>query len=582
MCRNACYQVAPLVSVALSLSVRMKLRVLRQRLAIILLDVLSLQMLLIWLVIKFRVFFQPEEKLLTFLDKEVCESLGNIYVDASTYPTPEICRDAAQVCNNGPRGSGRNEFTRSEYFTYRPQTACSACGGDVEPWFNWTNSTWAPQHVLIAPTWYTEVITLPQWGPQRSSRLFENLLERLRVKRLGSILASEIYCKFGIEGDILVYIGCSCGSHNMTDYCYGYLTSVGGSPVSELSVCRGVKVSKTIMDLSVLAEKNFTIDDEKEPCVRMKVDILPTEQFTFRETVLISSLALASETERARETSTSVFNANGVVVGTIIDGGYTLKFDEIGGFSNVKICINVTDFTGRIQWTLNSDPYSLGLAVATDDESGNFNFVPLESATIPYTDDAVRICAELIPTPYSYFPVALVENWQDVTIADTWTQEELGLMVFCAVMFILLACWVTWSLVMRLLNNKFKKFPRSELCLFSLLILSGLGAAYQIGTIVGTFDRMHLNPLFTDLPQLCLLTCVAITGATWHSLTFKATEWGKKQSLIVVLAPILFLFSLYLIFIALMIAAGVTEEERKVTCATTEDQKGSYTISQKN
>jgi hypothetical protein len=75
-----------------------------------------------------------------------------------------------------------------------------------------------------------------------------------------------------------------------------------------------------------------------------------------------------------------------------------------------------------------------------------------------------------------------------------------------------------------------------------------VGAAYQIGTIIGTYDDSdNLNPLFSDLPQLCLLTCVVITGVMWQIIAWKEQNWNSKQSLTAKFAPFLFLISLYLV-----------------------------------
>lgn len=70
---------------------------------------------------------------------------------------------------------------------------------------------------------------------------------------------------------------------------------------------------------------------------------------------------------------------------------------------------------------------------------------------------------------FSFF--RLVSNWEDQTITDTWTSEEKGLMIFCIIMFLLLFIWVTFSLMMRV-RAGISKFPRPELALISLMILS--------------------------------------------------------------------------------------------------------------
>jgi hypothetical protein len=141
-----------------------------------------------------------------------------------------------------------------------------------------------------------------------------------------------------------------------------------------------------------------------------------------------------------------------------------------------------------------------------------------------------------------------------------------------------LAMWVLWSLLMRIITEGLMTFPRPKWCLLSLLVLACLGFAYQVGTIMGAYKQDdNLTPLFTDLPQLCLITCITITGGTWDNLIAVAK---RKSNLLNRIFSLVFLISLYVIFIGLMVASATTNDVRVFTCASTEDEKSSFTTSQ--
>lgn len=53
----------------------------------------------------------------------------------------------------------------------------------------------------------------------------------------------------------------------------------------------------------------------------------------------------------------------------------------------------------------------------------------------------------------------------------------------------------------------------------------------------------------------------------------RASWWDR-------MAPFLALIPLYLAFVALLIASGATKENTLYTCATTEDEKNSLTVSE--
>eukprot|EP01127_Copromyxa_protea_P017326 TRINITY_DN525_c0_g3_i1.p1 TRINITY_DN525_c0_g3~~TRINITY_DN525_c0_g3_i1.p1 ORF type:complete len:911 (-),score=175.87 TRINITY_DN525_c0_g3_i1:1182-3914(-) len=298
--------------------------------------------------------YTPEGYCVVPYNKPLCAQMNFDWSDKDTFLDEESCVEARQICNNGAYdGSGRNSIDRLEQFTYRNQEECEACGGHIEPWYNWTQSQWIAANKVVRPIWVPKenVISRPFWGLQPSTRVFENVLERLRVKRLSSILASELYCKYGIQGDILKYTACSCGEGKDEEACEDYLTSLSGSPIIETSICKGIDVQKSFQDVEIVAE-NFEFESDL-PCLGVKVDILPSAQFTFAGIKVTSSLALVSETENCRLSSIFVYNDNNVVVGQILSDGYVVSYQNDANFTGVEVCITVPD-KDRVEWKLNS------------------------------------------------------------------------------------------------------------------------------------------------------------------------------------------------------------------------------------
>jgi len=497
----------------------------------------------------------------------------------SAFPTQTYCENAIQICNDGsvPDGSYINHESLPDGYNYRNQSECEACGGHIENWYKWRPSNWTSNNIIIGPTWSTDIVAHAVWQYNPSANRMADLLDRARVRRLTSILSAELNCLYGIESDLLIYVACACNADDATaiDACYETLTSLSGNPVSVIGICEGVDVQANAYGANINATDFRIINAAANqlPCITVELSIVPLEQFTFKASGLTSSLALVTETEEAQLSATSVYNQNDVAVGSLVGDGYGFTITPSADFQGVTLCITLPS-SDNLTWSFREPPayFDIGVSNISD-----FTFVPL-GLNLPL--NSTEICTTVQSMDLVYFPIALFDEWETATLSQTWTSEEKGLMVFCIVMFLILLIWVTISLICRVLFDGVNKFPRPEMCLMSLIILSSLGAAYLIGTFVGAYQGSHLNPLFTDLPQLCLLSCVTITCSTWYTVIKRGSMERKKETTGEKMAPFVFLASLYIIFIGLQIASQTTDNTKEFTCATTEDQKNAMTTSE--
>eukprot|EP01127_Copromyxa_protea_P002523 TRINITY_DN1240_c0_g2_i1.p1 TRINITY_DN1240_c0_g2~~TRINITY_DN1240_c0_g2_i1.p1 ORF type:complete len:679 (+),score=107.06 TRINITY_DN1240_c0_g2_i1:198-2234(+) len=491
------------------------------------------------------------------------------------FPTEESCINHSQICNAGnvPDGSHKNVASLPEGYNYRSKEECEACGGHMENSWDWGPSKWIANNVVIGPTWVTSAFERTYWQPNYSPKKFAELLERARVKRFSSILSAELYCLYGIESALLTSIGCACDDDQQnSEKCnIGRYTS---SPVSVISFCQDIEVIHKTVFNAYFSTKKFEIEDEgRLPCITTTIEVVPGDQFDIQTKDLTSSLALVTETQRKKLSDLYVYNQNGVVVGQIVGDGTKLNFKENIHFSGVEMCIQLPDVE-QVDWRLRAPIHTWDIARTGDD----YVFLPL-GKYINITETEICVSVDSL-SEGAYFPIGLQEDWQNITHHASIPVEEKGLMIFCVVCFIVLLMWVTTSLILRIIHGGFSKFPRPELGLVSLIILSALGAAYQIGALTGAYQGGNLNSLFTDLPQLCLLTCVVVTSSMWRKIVIRGSMSRKRETQVDKIAPFVFLASLYLLFIALMIASAATDDPQVFTCTSTEDERNALSVSE--
>ena len=532
----------------------------------------------------FKGIWNPELSVFSY-DIEACAVLQVVRItqgwqNSATLPNQTFCEQATvQMCNDGgllPDGSFRIFPRQPPGYSYKNKTECEACEGHLESWYNWKPSRWLSNKDIVHPFWVDNLLDLAEFSPILSPTRFSVILEKARTARLNSIFVAELYCKYGTSSSLLESISCACDDNSSTRSCDS-LTQLSGSPVGVLSICQGIDSETTLFNTTFIAN-NITLLGLGRVCTNVYIFIVPSNQFEFKQSGITSSLAIISETEIARLSSTYVYNHENVVVGQILGNGMTINFEDdfnrtLSGFS---ICMELPSYN-KDRWSLRQSMYYWDIGFVTHmDES--FTFIPLG---LNADSNATRLCTSVdVSSAGTYFPIGLVKDWETETIEQSWTTSEKGLMIFVIIMFLILLLWVLISLALRLVLNKTTtKDLRAESSLVFLATLSLLGVIYYAGKYQGHYFGNRLNPLFSDLPQLCLLSCIVIVGDSWRILSYKGRHLTDKMesNKISLLAPFIFLLSLYMIFVAIMIAVSTVNSEIEYTCATSESEKNELT-----
>eukprot|EP01127_Copromyxa_protea_P009707 TRINITY_DN2304_c0_g1_i3.p1 TRINITY_DN2304_c0_g1~~TRINITY_DN2304_c0_g1_i3.p1 ORF type:complete len:1179 (+),score=216.64 TRINITY_DN2304_c0_g1_i3:516-4052(+) len=503
--------------------------------------------------------------------------------DALTFPTEESCLGFAEVCNSGVGFINREGVALPIGFTYRNKEECELCGGKIQSWFSWGPAKWESDNVVITPQWIDHYVEPTLWRPIFNKNKFTTILEQARAKRYSSVITSELHCLYGIESSLLATVGCLCTDDNTAslDMCKKDFTakSASATVVSVISLCKGFKPVKASVhnDAVTFTTNNFNFEDAYfSSCATMDVSIVSHGTLTMQRKDITNSLSLVTKTAHSKLSSAYVYNKNDVAVGNILADGYRISISGNLKVSGVTMCFTFPETVRNIE-KLHIEYTLWGLAyINSGEEEGTLNILP---ETIVEVSETVA-CTDMIISGVDYFPVLLTGDWEDATIYQTWSSAEKGLMIFCIIAFLFLLIWVSVSFVLRLYDGGFDRNVSPEVCLMSLIVLSALGASYQIGALTGLFQDNNLNPLFTDLPQLCLLTCILITSSTWRFIIFRGSMTNKIETTAEKVAPFLFLLSLYLIFIGLSIASAVSDEQKIFTCSTTDADLKSVTTSE--
>eukprot|EP01127_Copromyxa_protea_P010183 TRINITY_DN2459_c0_g1_i5.p1 TRINITY_DN2459_c0_g1~~TRINITY_DN2459_c0_g1_i5.p1 ORF type:complete len:1259 (-),score=229.58 TRINITY_DN2459_c0_g1_i5:1204-4620(-) len=336
------------------------------------------------------------------IDRELCLLKSDFggWWDETTFPTESECLQDAQICNDGsvPDGSAKNVPSLPEGYNLRNKEECEACGGHMDNWRDWGKGKWVSNNVPIKTTWATSAIEKTYWKPAYSADKFATLLDHARVRKFTSILAAELYCTYGIESVLLASVGCACTNSTGNEKCGS--DAFLSSPVSVTSFCEGIDVNnKAVYDGVSVTTEDFFIenkDPNELPCMTVTIQIVPRSQFDFQEKGLASSLALVTETQRAKLSSTFVYNDNGVAVGQLMSDGIHLVFNEETKFTGIFVCVNLTK---EVEWKLRHEQYSWDIATSS---ISDFTFIPLGfNLSLSETE----ACVEVQPEPgVVFFP----------------------------------------------------------------------------------------------------------------------------------------------------------------------------------
>jgi len=184
--------------------------------------------------------------------------------------------------------------------TSKNASECAKCGGKMQPYFQWKEARWLQRRANVPVKWKKKALIFPSWKPVMSVTAYTQLIERARVIRIGSILASELYCN-GIEGEQIRAITYACDQGNDAKKNTTQLETLQGSTISILYACVNIsalsQIGTTVFNIS-----DLTIDGRKDfsaPCIKARINFIPREQFEVIYKSIPSSLMLVSESHKA-------------------------------------------------------------------------------------------------------------------------------------------------------------------------------------------------------------------------------------------------------------------------------------------
>eukprot|EP01126_Amoeba_proteus_P000938 TRINITY_DN10271_c0_g1_i1.p1 TRINITY_DN10271_c0_g1~~TRINITY_DN10271_c0_g1_i1.p1 ORF type:complete len:535 (-),score=82.43 TRINITY_DN10271_c0_g1_i1:77-1534(-) len=344
-----------------------------------------------------------------------------------------------------------------------------------------------------------------------------------------------------------------------------------------------VPISISEANLVFHVSENFTISTG-DLCSKIRIRAIPVSQFKQQVSRTYSSLAIISETRTSKNYRLFIYNEQtpAVVVGQLLSDGYGFQISpDPANFTGLEICIPIPlEF---VDWRLRSEMSFLDLAWSTL-EFGEF--APL-GLNLSSSDEWA--CFKLVNSEErAYFFVGLINDWQGEQIQYTWTSAELGLLITCNVLYVILLFLTVFALVLRTLvcvndangcTNEGLDFPK--LALISLSVLATLRSVYFFGKPFGTFDDVELQVVFSDLPSLLYMISVVATGCLWahlYTIAHKFVQPTEQPKHMRKLQLFFYMFcsSLCLIFVILQSIFGhlySNQHNMVFTCATTQSEK---------
>eukprot|EP01127_Copromyxa_protea_P015727 TRINITY_DN4574_c0_g1_i2.p1 TRINITY_DN4574_c0_g1~~TRINITY_DN4574_c0_g1_i2.p1 ORF type:complete len:1520 (+),score=303.31 TRINITY_DN4574_c0_g1_i2:418-4560(+) len=510
--------------------------------------------------------WNPESCVVAWQETACVSTFGaEAYQPRGAYQTPESCEAALRICREDPNATFENAEELPEGFSIKNEEECEKCGGEMIPFWKWRQAEWKSESNLVNLKWTKKELLYPSWINSVSSHKWDAILEKARSQYLTSILASEMYCDYGVEAELVAII---------SSLCQGFKYESRSLPIGAFTACNAIAGEYSVGSVTFSYDSDFTVPvvTTQVPCVKSLVSTMPKSTFDSSYLKVASSLALQCETTTSREMFYFVYNENGAVVGQVVGDGYEVETTVES--SGMNMCFTIPEV---VDWELNHPLHVWDLATIDVSPEGTIVFTPI-GLNIPIED---RVVCQEIKGNVTFFPIGLVEDFEGVTIANSWSQDERGLMIFCVIAYLICFIYASASLEARLRKGKYKHVSQAEASLFCIMILTGLGTTYILMVLTGYYVGTNLDPLLTDLPALMLLTCVTFIIITWRGIIVagKNVATEQSESLTVRMLPLIFLLPLYLCFIGLLTASSVTYTTQLYTCENS-DERDSKSLSE--
>eukprot|EP01127_Copromyxa_protea_P015202 TRINITY_DN4333_c1_g1_i8.p1 TRINITY_DN4333_c1_g1~~TRINITY_DN4333_c1_g1_i8.p1 ORF type:complete len:808 (-),score=128.21 TRINITY_DN4333_c1_g1_i8:140-2563(-) len=507
-----------------------------------------------------------------FVTKEDCD-LSLDYNEAWLEPlmTEDECFDFLMMCKGGSDPDARVSTGLPTGYTYRNEEDCKACNGTLESFWKWETGMWSVERQFRKTAQWKQVpetIIKPVWEKRLDPAKWKSLVTLGRYARYSVIFTSQVLCLYGAEKDALSHISCGCTESNSS--CYSELETLKGQNIGYFGVCRNSPINQTVSSaVDITSTEDFFVSDQQSSCVAFELEVVPLSQFDYNTRRHLTNLAIYSETSFAQAKSVFIYNDHGTVVGQIMGSGFTINSHLSGNITGLKSCKSYLPTSS--DWKLRMDASVWDTA---------YSKYPFKEFSLVKRHDLEDNCISISSANYTYFPVGLVEDYENLEIRHTWKSEELGLIIFIAVMYMCLMLWLLYSFVGRvvLISKNLHDGLNVPVGVGCILFQSILRSIYFLGVPTGVFDYEYLAILFSDLPQLLFHAAVVTTGVLWYQIVAQAQ--GKSKYSRFTIIAFLYVVSLFTFFAALNIAAGATrgDVDNDFTCASTEEERGRLTI----
>eukprot|EP01127_Copromyxa_protea_P013873 TRINITY_DN3779_c0_g1_i1.p1 TRINITY_DN3779_c0_g1~~TRINITY_DN3779_c0_g1_i1.p1 ORF type:complete len:1091 (-),score=180.30 TRINITY_DN3779_c0_g1_i1:69-2927(-) len=512
-------------------------------------------------------FWTPLGYLAPLVSREECD-LSLDYNDAYLEPltTKEECDSYLWLCNGGSDSDADTSTGLSPNYTLRNPEDCTTCGGEPEPFWHWKAGQWKSKLSYRSADWVVNTpesrIEKPVWKKRLDPEKWRAQVEFGVYSRYIVLFTSRILCSYGAEKDALSKTSCSCSGGD--DACKAELSTLEGQNIGFFGVCRNNPSTQHVSSVVLIkSTEDFQVSDQISDCVAFELAVVTFDQFKFNTKRVVTNLAIYSETSSVQIQNIFVYNDHGTVIGQIVKDGFKISHTLSGNITGLQSCHEFPSELSDPNWKLRMSIASWKMAYSTP---------PYKTFTLVDPASVNSSCIN-ITDGVAYFPVGLVDGYEDLEIRETWTSEELGLIIFIAIMYTLLMFWLLYSFIGRVVTHVKNEDEgwSIPLGLGCILFQSILRSIYFLAVPSGAFDYENLAILFSDLPQLLFHSAVVTTGVLWYQIVAQAE--GKTRSDRSIVISYFYVASLFIFFVSLNIAVGVlsNETQPEFTCASTQE-----------
>lgn len=156
--------------------------------------------------------------------------------------TKSQCLSKAQTCVEqqitGSLVPAAPVYQRPGGVTFKNETECGLCGGELRPFFTWTQAKWIKEQWTPRRWVQRQFKQANTWVTLVNTTLFEEYHNRSIVRRYSNIVSSNILCRYGQRAQVIGDLACDCGSdRDSNGQCFGGVTK---QVVQTSQICNSV------------------------------------------------------------------------------------------------------------------------------------------------------------------------------------------------------------------------------------------------------------------------------------------------------------------------------------------------------